>query len=73
MSGDPALPLDGDVSDLLAAFARTFPGWRVTATNAGWWATRGSLVREDLDPADRGTIRAGTAAELWVRLEREAS
>ncbi|SFO14325.1 hypothetical protein SAMN04489713_104257 [Actinomadura madurae] len=65
-----AVEVDGDVSDLLVMFAQRFPGWAFARTDAGWYATRGGLVRETLRPDGRGTVKASTPAELLVKLER---
>lgn len=65
----PAVELDGNVSDLLAMFAERFPRWTVVRTSAGWWAHRGTLLREDLVPDGRSTLRASTPAALYVALE----
>jgi hypothetical protein len=64
--------LEGDVSDLLAMFARKFPRWTVVRTDAGWWAVRGPLLRETLTPDGKSVLRASTPAELYVRLEAVA-
>lgn len=61
---------DRDVSDLKAMFRDRFPGWSIIRTDRGrWWATRPTLVREDLSRADGATYDANTPAELYVKLE----
>lgn len=73
MTGRAAVDVDGDVSDVIAMLTRAFPGWTVTRTDRGvWWAVRGGLTSETLTPNGRSTLRAGTAAELYVLLERAA-
>lgn len=69
MTGPAAAELDGDVSDLLVMLAERFPGWTVTRTDAGWWATRGGVIGETLTPDGRSTVKASTPAELYVRLQ----
>ncbi|MFE9099823.1 hypothetical protein [Actinomadura geliboluensis] len=54
-------------ADLLAMFAREFPGWRFARTSRGWWATRGPLTREGVK---RGRdLSADTAEELYALLQ----
>ena len=62
--------LDGDVSDVIVLLEDAFPGWCVTRTDLGvWWARRGLMVRETLVPDGRSTLKAGTAAEMYIRLQ----
>ncbi|MCP9976535.1 hypothetical protein [Actinomadura madurae] len=64
MTAPSAAELEGDVSDLLVMLAETFPNWRITRTDTGWWATRRLMLDEDPP-----MIRAATPAELYVRLQ----
>jgi hypothetical protein len=74
MTGLSAAELDGDVSDVIVMLERAFPGWHVLRTSRGvWWATRGILASETLVPDGRTTVKAGTAVELYVRLESASS
>lgn len=52
---------DAHLDAVKGALERTFPGWRITYTATGWWATACTLIREDLSDGD---LHAGTAEEL---------
>ncbi|SFO91140.1 hypothetical protein [Actinomadura madurae] len=63
------LDLAGGVEEVRARLAERFPGWSIVVTDRGnWWATRATLVREDLNPNDVSTFEAATAEELYERL-----
>jgi len=60
---------DVDAPDLRAMFEQRYPGWRFTRTAVGWWAVRGSLVRESLVPDGRTVLHATSPASLMVLLD----
>lgn len=64
-----AVGFTGDVEDDKAALKAAFPGWSIIRTNKGrWWATRPTLVREDLSRTDGATYDADTAVALYELL-----
>ena len=60
---------DVDAPDLRAMFEARYPGWRFARTAVGWWAVRGSLVRESLVPDGRTVLHATSPASLMVLLD----
>lgn len=61
--------MNDDAPDLQQMFAARYPQWRFTRTAVGWWAVRGSLVRESLVPDGRTVVHASTPASLMVELD----
>ncbi|MDL4815470.1 hypothetical protein [Actinomadura opuntiae] len=59
-----------DVSDLVAAMRREFPGWTIVEVGGRWFAARGMLNGEQLP---RGTLEAGSPAELYLLLDKRRS
>lgn len=67
----PDLAAAGDNPEAMKARLKAaFPSWSIIHTDRGrWWATRPTLVREDLSHTAGATIDADTASQLYFKLK----
>jgi len=71
--GKEQQPLGADaIAAQKAALREEFGGWTIICTSdtGRWWATRASLVSEDLSRVEGATFDADTAEGLRAKLRR---
>lgn len=62
-----AVPGTSAVEQAKARLRAEFPGWSIIRTDRGrWWATRGPLVREDLN--QEASVEADTPEQLAAEI-----
>jgi hypothetical protein len=57
-----------DVADLAVRLCAEFSDWVIVYSGGQWWANRGPAISERA--TGEGSIRAATAAELYLALEK---
>ncbi|WP_067460757.1 hypothetical protein [Actinomadura macra] len=68
------VPVDHDVAAEKTALREEFPSWSIihTTDTGRWWATRATLVSEDLSRVEGATFDADTANDLRAKLRKTA-